>query len=167
MNTSWLRQAKRGQTDIEYALILGSVALAAIVSLALLASSENSSLSKLGSDLGSQSAYMTTLQQFESLTMAFYNANGHWPRTWGTYRFTDIGLNPNSYASPVNGVIWDPNGAQIGLQSNSTMYVDDLNGVSHAIFPGQTLWCQAQTGSCSLSTGVAVNITTLTTGSGN
>ncbi len=114
----------------------------------------------LGASLGRQQPFMATLSMFETLTMNFYNTNDASPRSWGIYRFTDIGLNPANYQSPVNGVIWNPNGAQIGLNSNAVMYVDNLSGVPQPVYVGQNIWCQAATGSCSLSNGTAVNIST-------
>ncbi len=63
----------------------------------------------------------------------------------------------------VNGVIWNPNGEQIGMNSNSVMYVNDLAGASHEVYVGRNVWCHATTNLCNLSSGTVVNISTLRT----
>jgi hypothetical protein len=158
-----LKRYGPGRTDVEYALIFGSVVMLAIAALFTLGQSAGNSVGKAVSPLNSGSAYISTLDNFESLTMAFYDANHAWPRPWGNYRFTDLGLNPATYAGPVDGVIWNPNGSEIGMNSTSMMYVNDFNGNLQAVSPEQNVWCQAATGACTLGSGLAVDISTLRT----
>jgi Flp pilus assembly pilin Flp len=150
-----------GGAAIEYAALLASIAAMIVVSVSLLGSNLSGIFGNLNFGQPQQLPFMATLNMFETRTMNFYNANHAWPRSWGTYRFSDIGLNPADYQGAVNAVIWNPNGDKIGLNSTSIMYVNDLSGVAQPVYVGQNIWCQAATGVCSLSNGTAVNIQTL------
>ena len=43
----------------------------------------------------------------------FYEKKGHYPRTWGDYAFTDVGLDPKDWKTPVDGVYYAPVGNRI------------------------------------------------------
>jgi prepilin-type N-terminal cleavage/methylation domain-containing protein len=43
----------------------------------------------------------------------YYDENGHYPRSWGDYAFTDVGLDPGEWNTPVDGVYYAPVGNKI------------------------------------------------------
>ncbi len=43
----------------------------------------------------------------------FYAKNGRYARTWGDYRFTDLGLNPGDYTQPIEGLYYRPSGSTV------------------------------------------------------
>ena len=43
----------------------------------------------------------------------FYDENGSYPRSWGDYAFTDVGLDPDEWKTPVDGVYYATGGNRI------------------------------------------------------
>ena len=43
----------------------------------------------------------------------FYDENGRYPRSWGDYAFTDVGLDPDDWNTPVDGVYYATGGNRI------------------------------------------------------
>ena len=51
------------------------------------------------------------------LALDFYAEHGYWPRTWGDYRFTDLGLDPLEWSGvPVEGIIYTPVGSRLQVR---------------------------------------------------
>ena len=75
----------------------------------------------------------------------FYDAQGRWPRSWGDYRFTDIGYDPADWDEAVEGIFWNPNGYRLGLANyagdNLQIYVNDLEGNTLHLYDGWNIWC--------------------------
>ena len=73
---------------------------------------------------GQTSAPLTSLgTTFSEITTAmidlinkFYQQNNRYPRSWGDYVFTDIGLDPAEWAQPVNGLYYSPGGTRVTIQ---------------------------------------------------
>ena len=59
-------------------------------------------LTSLGSTFGEITAAMI------SLIEDFYKKNGRYPRSWGDYRFTDLGLKPEEWSKSYDGIIYTP-----------------------------------------------------------
>ena len=98
---------------------------------------------------------------------AFHDKNARWPRTWGDFRFSDLGLDPAPWAVPVEGVYWNPHGSEIGLANkagdNLQIYVKDFRGNWLHLYDGWNIWCRAE--GCYFHTvapGNEVDISTLT-----
>jgi len=52
-----------------------------------------------------------------ALTQSFYDTNGKWPRSFGDYRYTDIGLNPADWSDVVyDGLIYGTGGSRISIK---------------------------------------------------
>ena len=51
-----------------------------------------------------------------SLINNFYQKNNRYPRSWGDYVFTDIGLNATEWAQPVNGLYYKPGGTTVKIR---------------------------------------------------
>ncbi len=65
-----------------------------------------------------------------SLIEEFYKKHGRYPRSWGDYKFTDIGLDPAEWSNSYNGIIYKPagNSTRIRPAKGSTFYVTSLKG---------------------------------------
>jgi len=51
------------------------------------------------------------------LMLDFYAEHGYWPRNWGDYRFTDLGLDPLVWSGvPVEGIIYTPVGNRLQVK---------------------------------------------------
>ena len=64
--------------------------------------------------LGSTFAEIAT--SMIDLISKFYQQNNRYPRSWGDYVFTDIGLDPAEWAQPVNGLYYSPGGTRVTIQ---------------------------------------------------
>jgi len=51
-----------------------------------------------------------------SLINNFYQKNNRYPRSWGDYVFTDIGLNSAEWAQPVSGIYYKPGGTTVKIR---------------------------------------------------
>jgi prepilin-type N-terminal cleavage/methylation domain-containing protein len=51
-------------------------------------------------------------------------------RNWGDYAFTDIGLKPSDWQSPINHIVYKPGGSQLAIRPEVgyTFTVADMNG---------------------------------------
>jgi hypothetical protein len=82
----------------------------------------------------------------------YHSTHGTWPRGWGNYRFTDIGLEPADWSGPVGGIIWTPEEDRFGLSNypadNLQIYVTDLEGNVRKLHDDWNIWCVAAGGKC-------------------
>lgn len=58
----------------------------------------------------------------------YYAEHGHYPRSWGTYAYTDVGLDPEDWASAIDHVIYNLNGNRFGIRPESG-YIFTVQGV--------------------------------------
>ena len=67
----------------------------------------------------------------------FYQENGRYPRSWGDYVLTDIGLDPEEWEQAYNGVIYSPAGSRVKIEpaEGYRMTVTDLNGDQRVLTP--------------------------------
>ena len=81
-------------------------------------------LTSLGSSFEEISANMI------ELIKKFYKEKGKYPRSWGDYAYTDIGLERDEWDKAFEGIIYRPEGKRIGIKPEEeyTFYVTDLNG---------------------------------------
>ena len=166
------QSGESGQALMEYSLLLGFVLLL-FVGLSTAAGQMSSRWTALATQLtGAQSKPQPTAVEqiagdFLQRIQAFHDKNGRWPRTWGDYRFADLGLDPAAWAVPVEGVYWNPHGSEVGLGNkagdNIQIYVKDLKGSWLHLYDGWNIWCRAE--GCYFHTvapGNEVDISTLT-----
>jgi Flp pilus assembly pilin Flp len=165
---------ERGQSKIEYALIISFVSLAAIVLLTFLGpqikslfstASELSPAAEAGEETSSTEKIIA---DFQSRMLAYYQKYGRWPRTWSPYNFTDIGLNPDDWNEPVNGLYFSPHGGEVGIANrkddNLQVYVDDMDGNTKTLYDGWNIWCPVSKPTCyyhTVAPGNEVDITTI------
>ena len=64
------------------------------------------------------------------LELAYFAKNGHWPRSWAPYCYTDLGLDPAEYASSLEGVFYKVGGSRVSVRPDVgyTMTVTDVTG---------------------------------------
>lgn len=48
--------------------------------------------------------------------ISYYENKGSYPRTWGDYQYSDIGLNPEDWKSPINHIYYRPSGSKLFLE---------------------------------------------------
>lgn len=51
-----------------------------------------------------------------NLITSFRDENNRYPRSWGTFVFSDLGLGPAEWAQPVNGLYYTPGGRDVKVQ---------------------------------------------------
>ncbi len=159
---------EKAQGLVEYALILVLVAVVVLGALTLSGTSISDVYRRATDALrGEESVSAQTLVgDFLDRIQAFYEENGRYPRSWGDYRFTDIGLDPADWADSVEGIFWNPNGDKVGLGNKKgddiQVYVTDINGKCRHLYDGWNIWCTG--GGCyyhTVAPGNEVDINTL------
>ena len=81
----------------------------------------------VGASGASATSFASVSGNLIALDLAFYARNGYWPRSWAPYQYTDLGLDPALYGSPVGNVLYQPKGSTI-LVSPAAGYVMTANG---------------------------------------
>lgn len=67
---------------------------------------------------------------------SFYNDNDRYPRSWGDYAYTDIGLDPDEWKDiAYDGVIYKPNGETLRIKPGDGFYfqIKDENGETYKL----------------------------------
>ncbi len=92
-------------------------------------------LSPLGSDFEEISSGMI------ALIISNYEDQGHYGRTWGDYRYTDIGLDPDDWNSPINHMIYKPKGETMLVtpESGYEFQVENEAGETKTVWKGYNL----------------------------
>ena len=80
-----------------------------------------------------------------ALTQSFFDANGRWPRSFGDYRYTDLGLNPADWSGVVyDGLIYGTGGSRVSIRPGAgwTITAMGLDGVNRVLksSTGWDLW---------------------------
>ncbi len=152
-----MTSSKDGQAKIEYALILALVAIIAIPALTLLGPQIGSVYLRIKDalildNISTPSSITSTLNHFLQLIQDYYVEHDKYPRSWFPYNFTDLGLDPEDWDEPIDGIYWKPHGDDIGLANRAgddiQIYVDDLNGNTLHLYDGWNIWCVAGDGKC-------------------
>lgn len=101
----------------------------------VLAAEEEAALSSLGSK------FTEISQGFISRMSSFYAEKGYYPRSWGDYAFTDIGLDPDEWSVPVANAYYRPRGSRLGVspEPGFKFTVRDVNG-NYRILTHQLQW---------------------------
>ncbi len=139
---------EKAQGLVEYALILGLVAVVVLGALTLTGTNISDVYTRVADDLrGAESlSAQMFVGDFLDRIQNFHDENGRYPRSWGDYRFMDIGLDPADWKDTVEGILWNPNGDKIGLKNkigdDIQVYVKDLDGNRLHLYDGWNIWCQ-------------------------
>jgi len=80
--------------------------------------------------LGSTFTEITT--SMIDLTSNFYQQKNRYPRSFGDYVFTDIGLNPAEWAQPINGLYYKPGGSAVRIRPDNgySMTMKSIQGAT-------------------------------------
>jgi Flp pilus assembly pilin Flp len=138
---------EKAQGLVEYGLILALVALVVISALRLTGTNISEVFARTANSFGIEngSPIEGMVGDFLGRIQQFYDENGRYPRSWGDYRFTDIGLDPADWADTVDGVLWNPNGDKVGLGNkigdDIQVYVTDTDGNRLHLYDGWNIWC--------------------------
>ena len=153
------KQDMTGQGTVEFALILALVAVVVIVSLSVAGPTIGEGFKNVLNGLRLENAsqeqenkVLVIVEDFLTRINDFYAANGRWPRSWGSYAYTDIGLDPQDWSMPVEGIRWGPHGADVGLGTQAGnpyfIYVENQSGNLIKLYDGWRIWCVAADGQC-------------------
>jgi Flp pilus assembly pilin Flp len=91
------KQTTLAQGTTEYALILALVALVILAVLALFGKQLAAAYQKAANGLTGvkgPGSIQSIAQDFMARSLAYHQATGNWPSTWGDQRLTQLGLNP-------------------------------------------------------------------------
>lgn len=96
---------------------------------------EIAKLTPLGDTFGDISAGMI------DLIMKFYEKHGRYPRSWGDYVYTDIGLNPEDWKKPIGNIYYKPGGNRVSIapEAGYALRVIDSNG-KERVLPSKNNW---------------------------
>lgn len=83
-------------------------------------------LTSLGSDFTEISTAMI------ALIRNYYTQNGRYPRSWASYGFTDLGLDPAEWDQPINGLLYSPGGSNVSIRptEGTTLRMQSLDGAT-------------------------------------
>lgn len=159
----------RGQSLIEYALILVLIAVAVLVVASNMGTATRDALRRLSMFGDDDTPPILNLKDdFLDRIQAYHDTHGRWPRSWGDHRFVDLGLDPDDWREPVEGISWNPHGSEIGLGNEPgddlQIYVNDLAGNPRHLYDGWNIWCPAGDANCyyhTVAPGNEVDLTTL------
>ncbi len=159
-----------GQGLVAYVLILAFIAVVTVVVLSALGEQVSAVFADLPffqAQSDEAAPFLTIKDDFLARINAYYEANDRWPHSWSTYRFTDLGLNPEEWDGPIEGIYWNPHGSNVGLANyggdNLQLYVNDLDGNPLHLYDGWNIWCQASDGKCYYHTVAPENEIDITT----
>jgi Flp pilus assembly pilin Flp len=142
------RSGASGQTMSEYALILGGVAVLLIAALVLFGANISTSLSRTFQPMqvvSSSSPLGSTFSEISNsmirLITDYYRKNNGWPRSWGEFAFTDLGLKSEDWSKAYDGIIYKPVGNRVAITpaSGYTFVVNDVNGTKITL-PSSNNW---------------------------
>jgi Flp pilus assembly pilin Flp len=138
-----------GQVMSEYALILGGVALVLIVAFVALQTNLAAALKLTAEPAAVAVAPLTPLGStfteisngMINLVMDYYRKHNRWPRSWGDFAFTDLGLDPKDWQNGYNGIIYKPVGNRVTIRpaAGYTFVVRDING-NQITLPSSRNW---------------------------
>lgn len=143
------RDSTSGQATTEYTLILGGVAVLLIVAFIALRTNLIAALNLAASSTTIQSSPTTPLgSTFTEISNAminrildYYRKHNRWPRSWGDFAFTDLGLDPKYWQNGYNGIIYKPVGNRLAITPDKgyTFVVKDING-NEITLPSSRNW---------------------------
>jgi prepilin-type N-terminal cleavage/methylation domain-containing protein len=122
-----------------------------------------------GSGEGDPLSFASVSGDLIALILAFYAEHGYWPRSWAPYSYTDLGLDPATYAAAMNGVLYKPVGSSVMARpaAGYVMTVTDAAGATRTLTNNLNwnLVYDARTGQWyykSITPGNEIDISTLT-----
>jgi type IV pilus assembly protein PilA len=123
----------------------------------------------VGGSAGDPLSFASVSGDLIGLVLGFYAEHGYWPRSWAPYSYTDLGLDPATYAAAMNGVLYKPGGSTVSARpaAGYVMTVTDAAGARRTLTNNLNwnLVYDAKTGQWyyhSIQPGNQIDISTLT-----
>jgi len=169
---------ERGQALVEYTLVTTIIGLGLIVGLMLFGTQIAALFDHLTEQLTTngidvawapETTRIQTIQEdFRSRTLDYYNDKGRWPHARNPRNYTDLGLDPDDWCSPGEGLRWISRRDTIRMKNvkgdNIQVYVDDMNGNTLHLYDGWNILCPVTENSCyyhTIDPGNKVDISTI------
>ncbi|RME85774.1 MAG: hypothetical protein D6775_01960 [Caldilineae bacterium] len=141
----------RGATLTEYAVVLGVLGVIVIGALWILTSSIvnvsttfSKALPSAGQATDPVSQTLKTADMLIKLIQEYYEEHGRWPRSWEPYNFSDLGLDPDEWTLPRNGVKFNPAGDRLGITNvigdEYQVYIKTPGGEELHLYDGYNIW---------------------------
>jgi type IV pilus assembly protein PilA len=75
-------------------------------------------------------SFKLTTDNLIALELAYFAKHGSWPRSWAPYCYTDLGLDPAAFASPIEGLTYTVGGSKVNARpaAGYVMTVTDVTG---------------------------------------
>ncbi len=93
--------------------------------------------SQVTDDSQTEGDLFTTFRQNSTIIIQHmdqhFQAHGHYGRSWGDFAFTDIGLNPADWSSPVGHLFYTPAGSRLGVKP-AEGYQIKVQGIDHETY---------------------------------
>ena len=89
-------------------------------------------------------SFASVSSMLSTLMLDYYARNGRWARSWTPYCYTDLGLDPAMYASPIDRVYYKPAGSTLQVKP-AAGYVMTVTGAGGQTFvlTSHLLWILA------------------------
>ena len=131
----------RAQSVTEYALIISLIAIVAVVALSQLGQTSLGALAKasLSAPFGTTTSLGKTPAEITGnmieLVLAYHQEHGRWPRSWGDYAFTDLGLDPSEWKASYQGIVYKPAGNRLMITPEKGYYLEvrGMDGQTHIL----------------------------------
>ena len=89
-------------------------------------------------------SFASVSSMLSTLMLNYYAQNGRWARSWTPYCYTDLGLDPTAYASPIGNVYYKPAGSMLQVKpaAGYKMTVTGAGGQTF-VLTSQVMWILA------------------------
>ncbi len=149
-----------GQALGEYSIGIALVAVALIAALIAVGGNISGMFTSIASGLQSQGSgeAKTSLgstpeeisKGFIELILKYRDEHGRWPRSWEPYNYSDLGLDPDEWAGPIDGVKYIPAGDRFGIANalgdDYQIYVKSKSGRKLHVYDGYAVWYDFDSG---------------------
>ncbi len=149
-----------GQALGEYSIGIALVAIALIGALIAMGGNITGMFTGIASGLQSQDAgsAKTSMgstpeeisKSFIELILKYREEHGRWPRSWEPYNYSDLGLDPDEWSHPMDGVKYVPAGDRFGITNvrgdDYQIYVKTKDGRRMHVYDGYGVWYDFNSG---------------------
>ena len=148
--------SEKGQTVLEVSLVISVIVLVIVASIPSLREAvintftrysdriEESSISSMDDPVAPEPPPLTTLGStvgeisgsMLDMINEYYEENNRYPRSWGDYAYTDLGLDPEEWEDQeYGGIVYKPNGSVLRISPGEgyTFRIKDENGETHEL----------------------------------
>lgn len=149
-----------GQTLGEYSIGIALVTIVLIGALITMGGNISGMFASVASRLQSQDAGGSGTEMgstpeeisknFINLILKYRSEHGRWPRSWEPYNYSDLGLDPDKWSQPIDGVKYVPAGNRFGIANvrgdDYQVYVKTKDGRKLHVYDGYGVWYDFDSG---------------------